>query len=171
MSNDNYTGSLPHNKGSGREVRAEQYNWRDQWISERHRAFGWDAPMLDLDFPALEYDSGTPVALIEYKHKNAAVKLWHPSFKAMRLLADNSKIPFFIVIYSPEHFAYYVVGMNSYARQVPYCAEPRWFNERNFVRMLYFLRRKVCSDEILNKLSSAKVGANPVTLNIDGEPL
>lgn len=154
-----------------RKVAPEVYNWRDEWISARHREFGWDAPMLDLDFPALEYDNGKPVALIEYKHINANVKLWHPSFKALRSLADCSQIPFFIVIYNPEHFNYYVVAMNDYARAVPWCDQPRWFHEQNYVKMLYFLRKKNCPADVLSKLQAVKLPAGAKQPSLDGAPL
>lgn len=154
-----------------RPVKQALYNYDQSWLSDRHRLFGFNCPALDVDFFMIEYDKGSPMALIEYKHQNCSLKLWHPSFKAMRVLADNSKIPFFITIYSPDNFAYYVIPMNDYARQVPWCDQPRWFNEKNYVRMLYFLRKKQCPTEILASLNGDKLPPNPVKLDIEGTPL
>ena len=50
----------------------ERTGWRDQALSERHRAWGWDCPALDMDFVMIEYDNGKATALVEYKHEQAA---------------------------------------------------------------------------------------------------
>lgn len=167
MTNENNTS----NSDDLRPVKPALYNYDQNWYSDRHRLYGFNVPALDLDFPMIEYDRGMPVALIEAKHRNAALKLWHPSFKAMKVLADNSKIPFFITVYAPEHCAYYVISMNDCARQVPWCDKPRWFNERNYVKLLYWLRKKSCPAEILDQLNGDKLPINPVLLDVEGVPL
>lgn len=167
MENENNT--LP--VGSLRKVKPELYQWRDEWISSRHREFGWDAPMLDLDFPALEYDQGKPVALVEYKHYNADVKLWHPSFKAMRYMADKCEIPFFIIIYYPDHHNYYIIPMNDFARQVPRCEGPKMWTERNYVKMLYWLRKKRCPESISEAMWNTALPEGAPKVRVDGTPL
>lgn len=133
-------------------VKLERTGWRDEWISNQHRKFGWNAPMVDIDFLGLEYDSGQPVAIIEYKHYNARVNLNHPSIQAQSILATNSKIPFFVVVYYPETSHYYLYPINQIAQQIKYCDQPRPVSERNFVKLLYHLRKRSAPEDILNNL-------------------
>ena len=45
----------------------------DARIRDWHReAFSGDYPVMDLDCVMVEYDRSKPVAIIEYKHENAA---------------------------------------------------------------------------------------------------
>lgn len=148
MTNENdYYDKLP--------VKPRLYAYEASWYSDRHRLYGYNAPALDIDFFMIEYDKGLPAALIEAKHINAQnVRLDHPSFRAMKVLADNSKIPFLITYYDPETACYYIVPMNDHARAIPLCDKPRWFTEKNYVKMLYWLRKKNVPADILNNLSS-----------------
>lgn len=152
--------------GSLKEVRLERTGWRDEWISSRHREFGWDAPMTDLDFPALEYNRGVPVALIEYKHYRAKVNLSHPSMKAMSFMATKCEIPFFVIIYYPEFHNYHIIPMNEIAKQVPHCDQARTWSEKNFVLMLYWLRKVTCPKEILDKMKNTVLPKNAEPMNI-----
>lgn len=134
-------------------VRVERNGWRDEWISNRHREFGWNVAFTDIDFMGLEYDQGKPVCLIEYKHFNAKINLSHPSIQAQKWLADKAELPFFLVVYLPEKFMYYVVPVNELAKNVPNCSEPKYWSEKNFVKLLYFLRNRICPTEVLDKMS------------------
>jgi hypothetical protein len=53
-----------------RDVAKERSGWRDLELSQRHRAWGFDVPAVDIDY-FLAYDNGKAVALIEYKHERA----------------------------------------------------------------------------------------------------
>ena len=65
-------------------VRRERSGWRDEWISKRHRLWGFDCPAVDIDFLMLEYDRSVPCALIEYKEQHARpVNLKHPDRKSV----------------------------------------------------------------------------------------
>lgn len=134
-------------------VRVERTGWRDEWISNRHREFGWNVAFTDIDFMGLEYDQGKPVCLIEYKHFNAKINLSHPSIQAQKWLADKAELPFFLVVYLPEKFMYYVVPVNELAKNVPNCSEPKYWSEKNFVKLLYFMRNRICPTEVLDKMS------------------
>lgn len=136
------------------KVRVERTGWRDEWISNRHREFGWNAAFTDIDFMGLEYDQGKPVCLIEYKHQNAKITLSHPSVQAQKWLADKAELPFYLVVYYPEAFAYYVVPVNEFAQNTVHCDQSKFWSERNFVKLLYFLRGRNCPTEILEKMSS-----------------
>lgn len=41
----------------------ERTGWRDMAISQRHRLYGYDCPMFDIDFMCVEYDKSMPVCL------------------------------------------------------------------------------------------------------------
>jgi len=133
-------------------VRMERTGWRDNEISERHRQWGFNCPGVDLDFVMLEYNHGVPVAVVEYKHKNAREpNMSHPTYNALRHLADNHSggaLPFLVVFYCPEEWWFRVIPGNERAREVyshtmdeadsetAYCV----LSEQRFVRSLYYLR-------------------------------
>lgn len=39
----------------------ERTGWRDERLSRRHREWGFDCPMVDCDFIAVEFDHKEPV--------------------------------------------------------------------------------------------------------------
>jgi len=87
------------------EVRQERTGWRDQELSLRHRMWGWDCPMVDLDFLGLEYDTKKPACLVEYKHECA--KPGHKkeaSYQALIELGNGYRagIPVFAVRYASD---------------------------------------------------------------------
>lgn len=134
----------------------ERTQWRDEAISARHRLYGWDTPALDIDFLMLEYDSGHPSALVEYKAQGAkAVNPNHPSMKAIRTLANAARIPFFVVFYSQaKNWCFHATPMNEYAQR--FVPTPAYFSEREYVQLLYRLRQKTCSPVILSQLNTYK---------------
>jgi hypothetical protein len=121
------------------EVRAERTGWRDSALSERHRGWGWDCPMLDIDFLVCEYDEGEARGLVEYKHESAAESdLSSPSYRAIEGLASNSFIPFFLCRYRSDFTGFFVVPMNDYAER--YACASRWMTEGEWVDLLYRIR-------------------------------
>ena len=120
-------------------VREERTGWRDQRISERHRSWGYDCPALDLDFLMLEYDAGKAVALVEYKHEDAApVRGAHPSVQALVDLAHRAALPAFIVRYADDFAWWYVTPLNDLARALQ--AETAFLTEQQWVELLYRCR-------------------------------
>ena len=124
----------------------ERTNWRDQGLSERHRGWGLDLPAVDLDFVLVEYDTSKPAALIEYKQGDPRpLDFEHPSYRALRHLADASRIPFCIAFYSPL-WSFTVYPCNDYALE--------WFtagerlSELEYVRRLYAMRGRELPAEI-----------------------
>jgi hypothetical protein len=126
-------------------VRRERSGWRDEALSRRHRLWGWDAPMVDLDL-FLEYDDAKPAGIIEYKHVNAPPLLVnHPTIRAIRGLADAAAVPFLAVRYSgePDFEWFACLGLNDKARaglrerRIP---EKKPISEEAFVTFLYWLR-------------------------------
>lgn len=129
-------------------VRKERTNWRDNEISERHRQWGFNCPGVDLDFVMLEYNHGVPVAVVEYKHKNAREpKLDHPTYSALRHLADNQSggaLPFLVVFYCPEEWWFRVIPANERAREIYAHTMTNGYSctmtEQRFVHSLYYMR-------------------------------
>lgn|SRR3990167_3462166 len=122
-----------------REVRQERSNWRDLSLSRRHRRWGWDCPAVDLDFLFLEYDKGKAVALVEYKHENAAPQYrTHPTYQAMIDLADRAGIPCIGCRYAWDFSWFRAVALNVNAKK--WIKEPLNMTEREWVTLLYKMR-------------------------------
>lgn len=122
----------------------ERTGWRDEDISRRHREWGYNCPAVDLDFVMAEYNYGRPVALVEYKYKEAQVKYSHPTYKALRALADGygaNGIPFIIAFYCNVDWWFQVVPMNKNAENF----YQGFFDltESQFVDSLYHMRKNV----------------------------
>lgn len=139
------------------KVKPEYTGERDLEFSMRHRAYGFSVPCVDIDFLLVEYDFGVPKALIEYKRWNAKVDFYHNSIKAVKALADNSQLPFFVVYYLSSTWNFYVVPVNNYAKHIVNQKRAVVMSEKNFVRMLYFLRNKEVPGNILESLCSSKL--------------
>ena len=121
------------------KVREERTGWRDERISLRHKAWGWDCPALDIDFLLLEYDGGTAAALVEYKHECAPeVRVGHPSVRAIVDLADRAGVPAFLVRYADDFTWWYPTPLNERARALR--PEARHLSEEQWVQLLYRCR-------------------------------
>jgi hypothetical protein len=121
------------------DVRLERTGWRDLSLNERHRLWGWDCPAVDIDNLFLEYDQGQPKALIEYKNEHAeAVNPEHPSYRALRALANGSKIPLLLVRYASDFSWWAITPMNDHARAV--VSQRTTITEQAFVVLQYKLR-------------------------------
>ena len=142
---------------------------RDSWISTRHRLFGSICYFADLDyvlteadnmndsaFRGMEYYNNQPVALIEYKHYSHNGDTTHPSFQALAYMADKCQIPAFLVRYNPEQYTYLVKPLNKYAQAVPWCQSEKLFSEKNYVKLMYWLRKQVCPPQVLARLEGEK---------------
>jgi len=136
-----------------RNVRRERSGWRDLWLNERHRQWGFNCPAVDIDL-FLEYYDGTPAGIIEYKDINAAQINMdtkpNKSIKALRILCNNSKIPFIVCRYRKEDLKFRAVPFNSYAREV--LPENKTFSETEWVKFLYRLRGYECPQIVLDGL-------------------
>lgn len=154
----------------------ERSNWRCQWISTRHREWGGGVPFTDVDcilsddvtlpedLMGIEYDNEIPYALIEYKDWNANINLNHTGIKTQKYIADNLRlpdgsfgIPFFVVVYNKDYHVFHVIPMNEKAKKVPWCQTAKDWTERNYVRMLYWLRKKKCPQHIENNMWTKKL--------------
>jgi hypothetical protein len=99
----------------------ERTGWRDQAISRRHRDWGFNCPAVDLDFVLLEFNHGSPAAVVDYKHyakENPLEGLNEWAIKAMSALYNErgENLPFFVARYWPDRWAFEVLAMNGTAR-------------------------------------------------------
>ena len=118
-------------------------------LSERHRKWGWDCPAVDLDFLFLEYDKGQPVALVEYKHQNAAPQYAsHPTYQAMINLGTRASVPVFAARYQDNFEKWVIVPLNEIAKKsLPNRIS---MNEREWVTFLYRLRGYTPPDQLFD---------------------
>ena len=125
------------------QVKKERTGWRDLALNGRHRRWGWDCPMVDIDF-FLEFDNGKPCALIEYKADGAqAIDFYGKNIEAQRILADRAEIPFFIVKYNKSFEWFAIRPVNTYARTVLLInsvSQRKRITEEKYVGFLYALR-------------------------------
>jgi hypothetical protein len=131
--------------------RKERSGWRDQAISERHGAWGFNCPAVDLDFVMLEYNHGKPCALVEYKHKFARkVDPSHATYRALIALADGysgGPLPCFVAIYDPDYWSFTVVPLNDIAKQYYKHCDGETLTEQRFVKSLHLIRKSILSEE------------------------
>lgn len=136
----------------------ERTYWRDHQLSIRHREWGSDIPMVDIDFLAVEYFFAKPVAIVEYKNERAPPQVvGNPSYRAICALADASQIPFFVVRYASDFAWFLVVCINAHASHAcnqfglgsPGEVAGRWMmNEEEWVEMLHRLRGTTTPQDI-----------------------
>lgn len=75
--------------------------WRDRWIWDRHRKWGDNVPVMDMDRVGWEYDLCKIIALIEYKHHRAPPMEW-AQLTTMLNTADQLAVPAYKVEYTRD---------------------------------------------------------------------
>lgn len=134
-------------------VREERTGWRDEWISTRHRQWGWDCPAADIDFLMVEYNMGQPVAVVDYKgFQPRPLDLNSASFKAVSWLASMGGVPFMVVFYNAASAVFMVRPVNRYAERL--FKKDEVFSEQEYVARLYELRRCSIPQTLFAKLST-----------------
>lgn len=118
------------------------YNQRSTWMQEIHRTYGPSSHLMDIDSLMdtwIEHKSGELVALVEYKQDYETIELFR--YTALIKLANNSKMPFFISVGYKQLPSYYCIPMNEYAKNIPTMNKEHFWSERNYVKMLHWLRK------------------------------
>lgn len=135
-------------------VKPERTGWRDLALSERHRAWGWDCPAVDLDFLFLEYDRGIPTAIVEYKNEHSRpVSLGNTNMHAISVLATRAGLPFFVTRYSSAFTWWEATPVNDVAREKLGGRDKFIFSERQWVQFLYRLRGYEAPATLLDNLN------------------
>lgn len=133
------------------EVKPERTHWRDERLSERHRRWGWDCPMVDIDFLAMEYDNGEPVAIVEYKNEHAKVQYAsHPSYQALIKSGNRADLPVIACRYSDDFSKWIAVPLNNKALE--YLPERKELDELGWVKLLYKMRGRELDDKIIENM-------------------
>ena len=126
------------------KTRPERTQWRDQKLSERHRKWGFNCPAIDIDFLMIEFHVGKPIAIVDYKRYTGSIKnLNQKSINAISTLANNSNIPFFVVFYWDDIWAFQITAINNIAKNILQqhkIDKNKILTEQQYVSFLYKLR-------------------------------
>jgi len=126
------------------KTRPERTQWRDQNLSERHRKWGFNCPAIDIDFLMIEFHVGKPIAIVDYKRYTGSIKnLNQKSINAISILANNSNIPFFVVFYWDDIWAFQITAINNIAKNILQqhkIDKNKILTEQQYVSFLYKLR-------------------------------
>jgi len=143
-----------------KSVREEGTGWRDEKISQRHREWGFDCPMVDIDFLVVEFYYSMPKAIIEYKSEHATVDfttltdigMAPQSYKTLEHLANAANIPFFVVRYKDDFSSWNITPMNKHAQKYVNINEIKNLSEETYVELLYKIRGRSLPEDIKKKL-------------------
>ena len=131
------------------------YDKRSNWMAERHYQYGKKTHLQDIDsiMSWIEHTSGELAALAEFKNENELIEPY--KYRQLITLADNSKIPCYIVVGAREPYVYYyVIPLNSFCKAIPTMDKPRYFSERNYVRFLHYIRKMKAEETLLENMSN-----------------
>ena len=105
----------------------------------------------DFDFLLLEYEYGTPKAIIEYKHEYAKAQYpTSPQYQALIKLGNKAEIPVLACRYSEDYSSYNVVPLNDYAKK--FVPERKKFDERGWITLLYEMKGHKVTAEFLKNM-------------------
>lgn len=136
-----------------RRMNPEALMRAQQQLSDRHREWGDDVPVVDLDYLMAEFNHGVPVAIVDYKFHGA--DLARTSAKTHETLSgfydeSGNQVPFFVARYWPDVWAFKVRPVNKAATGFFDRVKPElltrygeWvpLTEYQFVWLLYRLRK------------------------------
>ena len=138
------------------EVRPERSGWRDERLSNMHRKWGFNCPMVDIDFFVYEYGDNKVAAAIEYKHENvkrSSIDLTKSNYCTIADHEEKTSTPFFVVRYKADLTAFNVIPANLTAKRK--LAKERFMKEIEYVKFLYQLRGYECPQSIIDGLKIA----------------
>jgi hypothetical protein len=123
-----------------REVTPERTQWRDLELSKRHRKWGKNCPMVDIDFLVVEYDRARAKAIVEYKHEDAPPEQYASRANYLTLidLGNRAGLPVLVARYAADFSWFWVTPLNDLARA--FVPEADRLSEREWVELLYRLR-------------------------------
>jgi hypothetical protein len=123
----------------------ERTGWRDEQISKQHRKWGPALTGLDIDFLFVEYKSGVPIALIEYKESHCkSINTNDYNYVALKNLGNAANIPSFISFYWTDSWCFYLFPLNGLADKFP----TSLLSEYDYVKFLYEIRSTPMDDSI-----------------------
>jgi hypothetical protein len=135
-----------------RAAKPEKYGYRDLSVGYLHRILGSPVPCTDIDF--LEYDNGIPIAILEYKHKNAApLQRDHPTIRAITELGNRANIPVFHVRYNSDKTIFVYTALNIQAEKI-IGGERYPCNRIGWAEIIYKLRGLKLPNDIEERLNN-----------------
>lgn len=138
-------------------VRERRGYYHDDWLRDRHRLWGFDCPATDIDFIAIEFNNEAPTALVDYKedHHTQNLNDSRSGRNAIKALANNSKIPFYVVRYVEHGNTYRVLSQNEYGykRLLEHGnIAGKTLTEVEYVSFLYWLRGMTVPDSVVEAI-------------------
>ena len=134
-------------------VSIERTLWRDDELGLLHRTWGEHLPAIDIDYLMIEYNGGTVVGVIEYKHEQAKIQyLNYPNNKALINLCDRANTPLFAVRYANNFSWWKVKPLNRCATAKTNATSTIIYNEMEYVKFVYSLRNIVMPINIENQI-------------------
>jgi len=119
----------------------QQYMEWQLRLSQRHRTWGRNVPMTDLDqLIAVEYDQRKAAAIIEYKHVNTANGGRNANLDALTDLAQRADLPLYLVLYDPD--TYPDNWTFTVSRITPAHPDTITWDEPAFIEWLHRIRHK-----------------------------
>lgn len=132
------------------------YENRSHWMADVHYQYGPKTHLHDIDsiMSWIEHTSGELAALAEFKNSSELIETY--KYRQLITLADNSKIPAYIVVGTQKPYIYYyVIPLNSFCKAIPTLDKPRYFSERNYVKFLHYIRKLNTEKELLDRMSNS----------------
>lgn len=123
------------------------YEKRTNWMAEVHYQYGRRCHLHDID-PIemwIEHTSGELAALAEFKNENELIETY--KYKQLISLANNSKIPCYIVVgyqYGDAggvRPAYHIIPLNDICKKILEGSAGKWMSEVSYIKFLHSLRK------------------------------
>lgn len=123
------------------------YENRTTWMANIHYQYGKKSHLHDIDSIDMwiEHTSGNLAALAEFKNQHEIIEVF--KYKQLIMLADNSKIPCYIVVgyengdITQERPCYVVIPLNNICKKILENDNQRWMSEITYIKFLHFLRK------------------------------
>lgn len=142
--------------------RLTQFN--DDAISMRHRNFfGRNLPCVNIDFLGIHYDRTEITDFVEFKDCHIKeINLNQANYVAIQKAADKLGVPFFVIVYDPENWSYFMLQYNKNPEIKRYVQQPGRITEKDLILSLYRMRGYAVPREILTELSTAQYDKNKI---------
>ena len=100
-----------------KSVPKERTGWRDEAISRRHRLYGVECPMIDIDFLVSENSYDQSKSIIEYKSDLVPQPpdFTNTQYRTLINLSNKAELPFYSVYYNKNIWCYTVYPGNDLA--------------------------------------------------------
>lgn len=139
-------------------------------ISARHRNWGYDCPVTNIDCLMCEYDHKVPMAVIEYKGRAPMQEdRRSANVQVIATLATMAGLPALLVYYDNVAWTFRVEPINPSAQdwlKRTNVLAGETLSERRFVEFLYRVRHKFLPEQIKQTLRDiAGVESDHITVN------